>query len=145
MNITRVLAGTLVGGIVMFFLGWLIFGVFLMDFMKTNMIQYSGLMKEPMPDMIPLVIANLAFAWLIAFVFDYWAGIRDFVSGLKGGAFIGFPIAVWIDLQFFAFMNLYKGITPIIVDVLAATALSAIVGGVIGFVMGKIGNKPDLE
>jgi hypothetical protein len=143
--IIRVLAGTLVGGIVMFFLGWLIFGLLLAEFMKAHTINYAGLMKEPMPDMIPLALANLVWAWLFAFIFDYWANIRTFVGGLKGGALIMFPIALGIDLQFMAFMNLYQGFAPLIIDVIAATVLGAIGGGVIGWVLGMVGKKAELE
>src|SRR5215213_2077007 len=134
MNI-RVLVAALVGGIVMTLLGWLIFGILLMNFLKAYMIQYNGLEKNP-PDWIPLIIFNLAFAWLFAFVFDYWATIRTFVGGVKGGALIMLPLVIGIDFQYMAFMNLYNGYVPIIVDIIAATVLGAIAGGVIGFVLG---------
>lgn len=142
--IIRVLVGTLVGGIVMTLLGWLIFGLALAEFFKSNMINYSGLVKDP-PDWIPLVLFNLAFAWLIAFVFEYWAKIRDFVSGLKGGALIFLPLVIGIDLQYMAFMNLLTGYVPVIVDIVAATALGAIVGGVIGFTLGKLSGAETTE
>src|SRR3712207_8732781 len=45
MNI-RILVATLAGGLTMFLLGWLIFGILLMDYFKANTIQYPGLMKE---------------------------------------------------------------------------------------------------
>ncbi|CAN5849570.1 hypothetical protein BH20ACI4_BH20ACI4_32620 [soil metagenome] len=143
--IIRVLAATVAGGIAFFFLGWLIFGLLLAEFMKAHTINYPGLLKEPMPDMIPLALANLAWAWLIAFIFDYWAGIKTFVGGLKGGALIMFPIILGIDLQFMAFMNLYQGFTPLIVDVIASTVLGAIAGGVIGLILGLVGKKAEAE
>ena len=144
MNI-RALVATLAGAVVLFFGGWLIFGLLLANYMKANTVQYAGLMKEPMPDMIPLIVANLALAWLFAFVFDYWAGIRTFVSGLKGGALITLPIAIWIDSSYLAFMNLYTGIAPLIVDVIASTILGAITGGVVGLVLGLLDKKAELE
>lgn len=142
--ITRVLAGTVVGGIVMFVLGWLIYGLLLAEYMKAHTVNYAGLMKDP-PDMIPLILANLVWAWLLAFVFDYWANIRTFAGGVKGGALIILPLVLGIDLQFMAFMNLYQGIVPLIIDVIAATLLGAIVGGVIGWVLGMVGKKAGLE
>lgn len=144
MNI-RVLVATLVGGITMFLLGWLIFGILLMDYFKANTIQYSGLIKE-VPNFVGLIIFNLAFAWLFAFIFDYWAGIRTFVAGLKGGALIMLPITIGINFQYLAFMNLHKGYTPIIVDIIAATLFGAIAGGVIAFVLGKFpADTPAME
>ena len=138
--ITRVLIATLAGAIVAFVLGYLIFGVLLDSYMKANVNQYAGMMKTP-PNFIMLIGANLVFAWLLAFVGDYWAGIRNFVSGLKLGALITFPVVLWSDLQLEAFMNLYIGFVPIIVDVLAATVLGTIVGGVIGLVLGIVDKK----
>jgi len=138
----RVLAATVAGGITLFFLGWLVYGILLMDFMKDNMVNYPGLMKEPMPDMVPLVIANLVIAGLFAFVFEYWATIRTFVGGLKGGAIMMFLIALYIDLSFMSFMNIMKGMTPVIVDVIAATVIGAIAGGVIGLVLGAMNKEP---
>lgn len=138
----RILAATVAGGIALFFLGWLVYGILLMDFMKDNMINYPGLMKEPMPDMVPLVLANLIIAGLFAFVFEYWATIRTFVGGLKGGAIMMFLIALYIDLSFMSFMNIMKGITPVIVDVIAATVIGAIAGGVIGLVLGAMNKEP---
>lgn len=138
--ITRVLLATIAGAVTAFVLGYLIFGVLLDSYMKANVNQYAGLMKNP-PNFMLLIAANLVFAWLLAFIGDYWAGIRNFVSGLKLGALVTFPLALWTDLQFEAFMDLYKGGVPIIVDVLAATVLGTIVGGVIGLVLGIADKK----
>ena len=38
----RVLAATVAGGITLFFLGWLVYGILLMDFMKDNMVNYPA-------------------------------------------------------------------------------------------------------
>lgn len=143
MNI-RVLAATLAGGLTMTVLGWLIFGMLLMNYMKANMIQYAGLMKDP-PDWLPLLIFNLAFAWLFAFVFDYWAGIRTFSGGLKGGALIMLPLVIGIDFQYMAFMNLHNSYAPVVVDIVAATLMGALSGGVIGWALGKLSNAAALE
>ena len=138
--ITRVLVATLAGAIVMFLLGYLIFGVLLQSYMQANVNQYEGMMKNP-PNFMTLIVANLAFAWLLAFVADYWAGIRNFASGLKLGALITFPMVIWSDLLSESFMNLYIGFVPIIVNVLAATLMGAITGGVIGLVLGMFDKK----
>ena len=134
--LVRILAATLVGGIAMFALGFVIYGLILDPYLKANMIQYAGLIKEPMPDMIPLVAANFVNAFLFAFVFEKWASIKTFVGGLKGGAILMFLTATTLDLNFFAFMNLMKGPAPVIVDIIGATVLGALSGGVIGLVLG---------
>lgn len=140
--ITRVLLATLVGGIVMFGLGFLIFGVLLDAYMKANMsAEAAKLMKDP-PNFILIFVSNLVFAWLLAFIFERWASIKTFVTGLIAGAIIFGSIALAIDLQFAATMNLMTGFAPIIVDVLAVAVLGGISGGVIGLVLGKLNKTP---
>jgi hypothetical protein len=136
MNV-RVLAAAVAGMVVFFLLGWLVWGILLADFMKSHTVEYKGLMRD-MPEFIPLVIANLSWAALIAFVFEQWAGIRTFVGGLRGGAIIMFFISLGGDLMSMAMMNLFSGYTALIVDVIAATVVGAITGGVIGLVLGKM-------
>lgn len=137
MNV-RILVAAVVGAIIMFFLGWLIFGIALNSWMHANMVHYPGLMKEPMPDMVPLALANLAFAWLYAYIFDQWAGVTTFFGGMIAGITIAIPLALAIDLQYLAFMNIYKTIAVIFVDVAAVAVMNAIVGGVIGLILGKL-------
>jgi len=139
MNI-RVIAATIAGAAVFFFLGWLVYGMLLADFMKQHMVQYAGLTKEPMPDMVPLVLSNLVIAALLAFVFDKWASIRTFKGGAIGGAVMMFFIALHVDLSFLAFMNLLN-LTMAAVDVAAAAALGAITGGVIALVLGLMSGQ----
>ena len=134
--ILRVLAASLAGAVVFFGLGFVIYGVLLDAYFKANMVAYPGLMKEPMPDMVMLFAWNFMMAFLFAFVFDKWAGIRTFVGGLKGGAILQLIVALIIQLQYLAFMNIMKGYLPSVVDVLAATVLGAIAGGVVGLVLG---------
>jgi uncharacterized membrane protein len=144
MNFVRILTATVAGTIAFVLLGGLTFGVLLASFMKENMIQYPGMVKEP-PDWIPLILFNFIFAWLFAFIFDYWAKIRTFVGGLKGGALIMLPIVVGTDFQYLAFMNVFKNWTPLVVDAIAATILGALVGGIIGLVLGMMNKAPKME
>lgn len=136
--ITRVLVSALIGSVTMFALGFLIYGLLLAEYMKTAMGQNASLMKDP-PNFVLLFVSNLAFAWLLAFVFERWAGIKTFASGLLGGALIVLPMMIGYDLNFYATTNLLQSFTPMIVDILATTVLASIAGGVIGFVLGKLG------
>jgi hypothetical protein len=138
--LTRILAAAVAGGAATFLLGFLIYGLLLDSYMKANMVKHEGLMYDT-PIWIPLIVANLVWALLIAFIFDYWANISTFVGGLKGGAIIMFLMALNMDLSFMAFMNLWHGVMPVVVDVIAATVMGAIAGGVIGAVLGVMGKQ----
>lgn len=132
----RILMATIAGAVTIFILGYLIYGILLDSYMKENMIQYVGLNKQPTPDFVPLIFSNGVKAFLLAFIFEYWAQIRTFVAGLRGGAIVMFLVALSTDLSFLGYMNLFKGFTPVIVDVFAETVRVALAGGVIAAVLG---------
>jgi hypothetical protein len=128
-----------VGGVVMFLLGFLFFGILFANFFAAYMVKYEGLMKDP-PEISLIFLFNLAWAWLIAFVME-WAGIRTITGGVKAGAAIMFALILGVNLQYYAFMNLHTSIVPMIVDVLIVTAMGAAAGAVIALVLGFF-NKP---
>lgn len=139
------LLAALVGAIVMFVLGFLFFGVLLSSYMEASMpklLKDSGLMRAQ-PEFICLFLFNFIWAWLMAIIFDYWAGCRDFMRGAKLGALIMFFLALGGDLQYCAFMNFYTSVTPVIIDVLVITVMGAITGGVIGLILGLFNKKTE--
>ena len=132
----RVLVSAVPGAITLFILGYLIRGVLLTSYFKNNTIEYAGLSKLPTPNLVSLFLSNLALALLLAFVFAQWASIRTFVGGLAAGAIVGFLIHLSWKLSLMGYMNLYKKISPVVVDVLVETARASLAGGVIGAVLG---------
>jgi len=135
--IVRFIVSSVVGGIVFFILGFLIYGLALDPWMKANTVQYTGMLKDP-PDFIALGLANIVWAAMVAFVADNWANARDFASGAKVGGLLMFFAVVALDLQFVAFMNLYLNVLVPLVDVVAVTVMGIITGGVIGIVLGMM-------
>jgi hypothetical protein len=136
--LARILVATLAGGAAIFVFGFIIYGIILEPVvMKPNLVDYPGLINE-MPVWGPMIAANIVSAFLLAYVFDQWAGIRSFVGGLKAGAILWFLITLSHQLMFVSMMNLHKSMTPVIADVIGATMLGAIAGGVIGLVLGMM-------
>jgi hypothetical protein len=136
--LTRMLAATVAGGVTIFVLGFVIYGLILENaVMRPNMNTFPGLTNE-MPIWAPLILANLASAFLLTYIFDRWATISTFVGGMKGGAVVWFLTSLSFQLMFVAFMNLHKNYIPVIADVIASTVMGAIAGGVIGLVLGMM-------
>ena len=135
----RTIVAAIAGAIVFFLTGFLFFGILLENFFKSQMIEYKGLMYAE-PIFVTLFLWNFVWSWLIAFIFDYWATIRTFVGGLKGGAIIMFAIVLGVNLANYTFMNIYTGnpVVPIAVSVIVQTVMGALAGGVIGLVLGKM-------
>jgi len=134
----RLLAATLAGGVVFYAVGFVLFGIVLDPILRNYMTQYPGLMKAPMPDLLFLPLWNLVMAFLFAFVFEKWAGVRTFVGGLKAGAILMFLVALILDLNYLAFMNLWKGPIGVTVEIIASTALGALAAGAVASVLGMM-------
>ena len=123
------LLGALAGGIVMFLLGFVFFAVLFADYFKANTVEYAGLVKDP-PLIWAIFLFNLAWAYLIAWAMDY-AGRSGWGVGAKAGAIVMFVIALGIDLEFHAFMNIHKEIlAPTLLHILIVTFMGAVAGAV---------------
>jgi hypothetical protein len=134
MNLNKILIGGVAGGVAMFLLGWLFYGILLADMMAAETADSASMMKE-MPDMLPLIIGNLSWGFLLAYIFNKWASIDTLVSGAKGGAVVGFLIAVGFDTIFYATTTMY---TPklMAIDIVVSTFMFTVAGGVVGYALG---------
>jgi hypothetical protein len=137
--LTRVLVATLVGGIAFFITGGVVYGLVLDPMlMKPNMTADALKLINDPPIWAPLILANFVNAFLLAYIFDRWAGIRTFVGGMKGGAIVFGLMAVGFQLMFMAFMKIMNGYMPAVADVIGSIVVGGIGGGVVGLVLGKL-------
>ena len=126
---SKTLVGGLIGGVISFLLGWLIFGVLLHDYYQANTIQYTWLYKAN-PVLWALIIANLSWGLLLAVIMDA-AGANSITKGFSWGFMVFLLMALGFDMLSVGLMNLIK-IRLALVD----TAVNALFGGVIGAVIG---------
>lgn len=131
---TKAILAAVAGAVLAFLLGWVIYGMLLMDYFESNSTHYEGLMKE-MPNLFLIFVNNLIWGFLLSFIFYRWAGIKTFSGGIVGGIIIALPIALSFDLYIIGGMNLFTP-TLVVVDVLASTVIWALCGGLIGFILG---------
>ena len=132
---TKVLIATIVGAVSAFLFGWIVFGLLLDDFYKSNTPVYEGLMKNP-PNLIIIFLANIVDAFLLAYIFSRWAGIRTAGEGAQAGFIIFAITSLAFDLMMYATMNM---LTPLVmvVDVVGSGAFGAFIGAVVGLVLGS--------
>jgi hypothetical protein len=83
----KILRGTIIGGILYFLMGWLIYGIILMDFLSPNMNQCAS---RPEGVMIwwAMILSALAAALLLTLILN-WAKAKGVIDGLKIGAIFG--------------------------------------------------------
>jgi hypothetical protein len=82
-----------------------------------------------------LILSNLAFGFLLAVICS-WSGTTRLMDGAKVGAIIGLLLGLSMDLGFYAMTTMYSNLTAIFIDIIAYTAMSAIVGAVVAWIMG---------
>jgi hypothetical protein len=136
MNIKGIALSTLAGAVVMFLLGWVIWGILLSGFMDDHVTSYPGLEKE-VPDMVLLFISMIFSALLYAVIFNRWASISTFVTGAKAGAVLSLLFGLSMGFFQLSMYNLGDW-TMLVVDSVANIVYGAISGGVIAWVLGKV-------
>ncbi|MBA4411331.1 MAG: hypothetical protein C0397_18170 [Odoribacter sp.] len=131
----KILKGTVIGGIVYFLLGWLVYGILLADFSLAN---YNQCAMRPMTDMIwwAMIVSNLVYALFLTLVLK-WSGASGWMDGLKTGALFGLLFGVTIDLSFYSMTTMFNSIGGMVVDMVVTTVMAAIIGTVIVLVWGK--------
>ncbi|KAA3634015.1 MAG: hypothetical protein DWQ02_12070 [Bacteroidetes bacterium] len=137
MDTNKILLAGLVGAVAAFILGFLSYGLLLTDFFEANSGSATGVARGD-KDMlwIPMVLGHLAWGLFIAWVFGKWASISTFAGGVRGGAIIGLLVALAFDLINYGSTNLMN-LTAVIADVVLMTVVTAIVGGVVGVMLGR--------
>lgn len=136
MKTKKILLGGITGGVTLFFLGWIIYGMLLMDYSTAN---FNQCMNRPMQEMIwwSMILANLALGFLLATIFN-WSNITGMMAGAKAAGIIGLLLGISIDLGFYSMTTMYANLTVIVVDVIAYIVYLAIAGAVIAWVMGLV-------
>lgn len=128
MNVKNFFVAGIVGGIVNYLLGWLLWGILFKDTFPSD---------ESKMNMLFIFLGCLTFGMFLSFVFTKWAGITTAMTGVKAGAI--FALFLSLHSNFFQHsMELEPNYNMIITDILLSLVCGAVVGAVIGFVNGKM-------
>jgi len=136
MNTNKFLLGGIIGGIANFFLGWLVWGILLMNLMKENSNQATGVFRSE-DNMIwwALIVGNLAMGFLLSYILAK-GNVNSAGGGAVTGAVAGLLISIGIDCMMYAQVDLFNT-KALMIDVVASVAVSAIVGAIIGWFNGR--------
>ena len=135
MDIKKLLIGGIAGGVVFFLLGWLVYGILLMDFM-ANHTGTAGNVARAEPDFLYLIIGNLVIGFLITYIF-LKANVNTLISGIFTGGILGLLMSVGFDCINYATTTTMSK-TGMAADVVATTVMSAITGGIIAILIGLL-------
>jgi hypothetical protein len=135
-NSKKFLLSGLAGGIVSFFVGFLIYGILLAKLMETNSGTATNVMRGP-NDMVywSIMLGSLFMGLTLAYIFEL-AKIKTMGTGFIVGAIAGLLIIAGHDFTSYGTSNLFN-LNGLFVDLIASTIMQAITGAAIGFVNSK--------
>jgi hypothetical protein len=131
MDTQRYILATVVGGVTLFILGFLTYGLTLVDFFAAN--SAPGIMKET-PIFWSIGLGELLLAGLLTLTLGCWAGVKSIGEGLKSGALFGILLSLAVGMTLYGATNM-SNFTATLVDVLVNTVRVALAGAVIGAVL----------
>lgn len=137
MDLKKLFVGGIIGGIANFFLGWLIWGILLMKFMRDHSNPTASVIFRTEADMVwwSLIVGNIALGFLVTYVLMK-SSVKTAGTGAATGFVLGLLIAGAVNGIQYAQMKVY-GITALAVDVLAAAVVSCVAGAVVGWFLGR--------
>ena len=136
MKTNKILFGGLAGGVALYLLGWVIYGMLMMDYSMAN---YNQCLNRPMTEMImwAMILSSFALGFLLALVFS-WSNTTGILAGAKVAGIFGLLLSISLDFGFYSMTTMYPNLQVIFVDVMAYTVYLALAGAVIGGVMGMV-------
>lgn len=133
MHAGKVILAGLIAGIVAFMFRSLMYGIVLEDFFIANAGTAEGVERGEDILMIPLIIGHLAWGLLLAYIIAKIRNIKTFAKGAVVGAAIGFLGTTAVHLIRFGTTNLTT-LNGTLVNIVALTVISAIIGGIVGWI-----------
>ncbi len=136
MGDSKIILAGIAGAITLFLLGWLVYGMLLMDFMAANMGTATGVNKsEAEMSLLWIFIGNLGSGLLLAVIFGKFGNIKTAMAGVTAGAMIGLLMGIGFDGIMYGTTNLMN-MTGMLVDIIVFAVMTAIAGGVVAWVLG---------
>lgn len=127
MNVKNFIVGGIVGGIVNFLLGWLVYGILLNDPTDPS----AG--KE---NLVLIFSGCMLFGFIISYIFSQGEGVTKCVPGIKIAAGVGLLMSVWFDCFFHMYDTL--NIKSTAMGAVISMVLASLVGATIAVVNGKM-------
>ncbi len=132
MDAKRFAIGTVVGGVTMFLVGYLIWNIVL-DYWNAAFVE-AGVARETQLLWVN-ALSNVLAAALLTFTIER-GGPSTIGAAVKIGAIVGFLVWSGVDLAFYANTTIFD-LTAILIDPLLAGVHFGIGGGVIAAVLGR--------
>lgn len=136
MDTRRLVTGTLVGGIVLYVVGYLIFDLAFGNFYAANAGSATGVARDSQL-VWAVALGSLSYAALITLAIGSRGRSTTIGTGVKIGAVVGFLLWFTVDFILYGVSNV-ANLTRTMVDPPLELVRGGIAGGVIALVLRKI-------
>jgi len=136
MNMQKLAIGSVVGGIVLFVLGYIIFDVLVADFYAANAGAAAVGLREPQLYWA-IALASLGYGALVTCMIGTGAAASTPIGGLKAGAIAGGLLWFTTDFTVYGYLDLWN-LTVTVVDIVLETVRAAVAGAVVAVVLAKV-------
>lgn len=141
MNTRQFVIGTIVGAIVLYVVGYLIFDLLTAEYYASNAGSATNAFRQTTLQW-PLAVGNLAFAALITLGIMSRSSSPTIAGALVTGAVIGFLAWLSVDLVLYGYTNLIS-FTLVIVDPILEAIHNGIGGAAIAFALTRVPKGAD--
>ena len=136
MNTKQGIVGTIVGGLVVLMLGYIIWDMLFAEFFAANSGSATGVDKEQQV-VWAVALGAFAYAALIMYALAPRAGSMTIVNGAITGAIVGFLLWCTADLTWYGVTNI-NNLTATVADPLLELVRGAITGAVLAVLVPKL-------
>ncbi len=130
MDAKRFLIGTIVGGVTLFAVGFLVYGLALANAYPATVIDR----EEPL--LLWLFLAQFVWAALLTVILSKWPGASTAKGGFTAAAIVGLLVSTAFGLGFYAMTTLPTSVMSF-VDPLLGAVIFGIAGAAIGWTLGR--------
>jgi hypothetical protein len=131
----RLVTGAVVGGVLMFALGWLVFDLAFGSFYEASSNLPEGVVRGS-PILWAWAVGALSLGTLVTFALT-WAGATSFGSGFKVAAIVGFLLWLGVDLLRYSYVD-DMNLTVTLLDPCLEIVRTGLVGAVLAVVLNRV-------
>jgi hypothetical protein len=143
MDMKRIAIGTIVGGVALYAISYLIFDLAFGSYYAANVGSASGALRTPNFQWA-LAITNFAGALMVTLALELKGNTPSIANGFIMGAVIGFLVWVQADFYYYGATNIWRYVI-VIVDPLLSALDTGIGGAIIAAVLARVPRSAGLQ
>jgi hypothetical protein len=131
MKTNQFITASVLGGVLHFFIGWLVYGILLADFMQSSANQ-SIMKKDNEMILWAIFIGSMGIGTLLTYIFSK-SGVANMKSGFTTAAIVGALMATAMNFTSYGTANIFNNLQAVIIDIVTMAFVVGLPGAGIGY------------